>query len=205
MRGIGAPGAGPGFLQKGGAAPPGPPGVPPGPPGGPPPPGGNAWVPGTPYEAGQSVSGDDREGRMAMLNFQAESNRQARQENRADWSDGDWDFAIEKALRPQNRPSPTKRGEWEYFVKGRWIPEGIFNDPQWQKNVYEPWQAEVKNKWRIEREKSEKWKEQHKGGSSPFQRPQTGRRPGGSIRSSRSGGGGGGGMDPAMLDMLMGG
>ncbi len=138
---------------------------------------------------------------------------------RSDWTDADWEFAIQEALRPQTRQreggSPN---EYEYLVEGNWIGQGLYDDPMWRQNTYDPWEAQVRNQWRQEREKVDKWKTDRSnarplvgygGGRGRPGRPMGQRSGGGgggyAGMGSGGGGGGYGGMDPSMIAELLGG
>ena len=133
---------------------------------------------------------------------------EGRRGSRADWTEGQWQRAMQNALRPEARHGQNA-GEWEYLVQGDWVNQQTYDDPLWRQNVYDPWAQGVRDEWSVAREKADKWKKEHKG-ANPWEsftdRPggrSGGFRRGPTQRSSSRGGGGGGGFDPSMLDQLM--
>lgn len=85
-----------------------------------------------------------------------------------DWTDADWNADLRRAMQPQSRPSSRRRGEYEYMVGGNWIPQGLFNDPQWRQNVYDPWSQGIQDEWRNKREDWEMNKRGRRGARSMF-------------------------------------
>jgi len=139
---------------------------------------------------------DQLRANVAAQNEAMDDYRQRRAGSRADWTDADWSEAFRRATTPQSRQRPGS-SDWEYMVKGSWVPQRQFEDPMWRKNVYDPWMAEVQNYWRLQQEKARGFDEGAPNLTGGFQGR---RRPAGRVRSGSSGGFGG--YDPAMLEFL---
>lgn len=169
-------------------------GMPPGPPA---PPGAGGGMP--PGGGGGGYDPRTREGRQQWV--EAMNRSVANRPARADWSQADWNAALERAMRPQTRRGRNP-GEWEYLVKGDWVDQATYDDPLWRKNVYEPWASDVRNQWRIARQEVEDWKKKYARRPSPFA-PMGGRGGRGAGPVGSRGFGGGGGLSPEMMDMLI--
>jgi hypothetical protein len=48
-------------------------------------------------------------------------------------------------LMPEWRPNP-KTGEREYFVNNQWVRQGVWNDPEFQAMVVDPWTEQEKRR-----------------------------------------------------------
>jgi len=132
----------------------------------------------------------------------AEMDRRRAREHRTDWSEADWASNLERALRPQTRQD--QKGGWEYLFQGGWVPQSQWDDPMWRKNVYDPYEADVRNYWRDKQEESRKYSAGIAGRQPMAQMVGGGRGRGGGRVGSSSGRGGGGGyqMDPQMMALL---
>ncbi len=156
---------------------------------------------------GQSYDPTTREGMLESIN-QFNTQRESAYDPRFDWSDEDWNFAIQEAMRGETRQGKNP-GDWEYLVEGNWVDQRTYDDPKWRQNVYDPWASQVQNQWRKTREQTAEAKNKYSnmGNFSQMQPRGRSRYGGGRVGSRSSGGGGGGnyGIDPGMIAELIGG
>lgn len=158
----------------------------------------------------------------AMMQF-VEGNQN--NDPRSEWTGGDWDQELRRMMNVVSRRTQDKDAtgglmppRQEFLFEGNWMNEQEFNDPEWRRNVYDPWAQGIQDKWRNQYEDWDRGKRRGGGASSMFaKRDQPERRGAGPMGSYSSGGGGGGPSsmgsrstssrryDPAMIARLIGG
>ena len=143
---------------------------------------------------------------------------------RSEWTEADWDQDLRQMMNVISRRTQDKdptgalmSPRQEFLFEGTWMNEQEFNDPEWRRNVYDPWAQGIQDEWRNKRESFNRSQRNRGGGLGSLltRGGPRNRRSGGSMGSySRGGGGrGAGGMgsssgrryDPAMIAQLIGG
>lgn len=122
-------------------------------------------------------------------------------EHGEDYGSGPMGLPIRRMMR-EGKPSG-----YEIQFQDEWMPMDQFNDPTFQRAWFQPWAQQQQTQAGVNfRNENPGFRGAIPGMSFGGRRGSYGGRPGGRVRSARSGGGGGGmRYDPAMIERLIGG
>lgn len=156
-----------------------------------------------------------------MMEFVGQGNQSY--DPRSDWTGADWESELRRMMNVASRRTQDRDAtggimppRQEFLFEGNWMNEQEFNDPEWRRNIYDPWAQGIQDKWRNQYEDWEMNKRKRSQSRPTFSSggPRN-RRSAGSM-GAFSGGGGGGQpptgsssmrrrYDPSMIAQLIGG